>query len=196
MHDTFLRALRPRPRHTCLRLPLKPLTIGHVFLLQEIQSPVIRSEFVLDFAAFTEAVFICAHWTAAEARRASRRSWAGRLFGAYWGYRCRKLDFITESKKFGRYWSEENELPPRQPISTDERRPLGAPWEWILYEHMRSAYGAAHDQALDTPISLAGILWSVRADIEGKITLADAPSGIAAIIHAAWQASHRSHALN
>jgi hypothetical protein len=191
VHEFFRKAIDRRPRHGCLRLPLLPLTIGHLFFLHEIDSPVVGPG-ANCLGDLLLAVLVCAQPHEEARRMLTRRGghWRLSLLCYYWGWRCRHLDLPTEAAKFSEYLRDEQATPPLQPVPRSEARPIGAPWPWMLFEFVRWAYKLSAAEALNVTMREAAALWAIRADAEGRVTLATSTGGLASAIHSAWRASH------
>jgi hypothetical protein len=185
VHESFRHAVNPKPRHACLRIPLKPLTLGHRFLLFELDSPVVTGE-PCGFGDILLAVIVCAQ-PHEKARRMIRKNWWLRVFAWYWGVRCRGMDLKAEAEKFQVYLLDEQSLPPLAPPPKGQGRAIAAPWEWVLLDLLMSVYRMDKPRALNTPIREANALWAVHGDGEGKVELATAPGGIADIIKGIWK---------
>jgi hypothetical protein len=191
VHEFFRRAINPQPEHVCLRLRLLPLTLGHFFLLYELDCPAVEGKFE-GMADLLLAALICAQ-PHEKARGMIKRLWRVRWFGIYWGLHCRKLDVGIEAAKFRRYLIAEQTMAPVQPIPREECRPINAPWPWLLFEFLLSTYRMTTSEALNLPICTGNALWALRADADGRINLATAQSSVADLIHAAWRAAHQDN---
>ena len=194
MHEAFRNAVNPVPRHVCLRLPLKPLTIGHLFLLQELNSPVLSGS-PCGFGDILTAVLVCAQ-PFDEARRMFKRNIWLSVFACYWGFRCRRQSLTDEWKKLFDYLRDEQERPPLSQLPCDQAKQLGAPWEWILLEFLRSTYRMTERQALTTPLRLANVLWATRMDTDGRVNLATATNTVEGIIKRICRKHREVAALN
>src|SRR5437870_4004940 len=82
-----------------LGLELKRFTLGHLFLLEELDCaflPESGGDPTLD--DLTTAVFVCAQ-EQSQAARNFRRWWTP-LFFKFWGWRCRNMFFMAEALNF------------------------------------------------------------------------------------------------
>lgn len=188
MHEFFRKAINPRPEHTCLRLRLLPLTVGHLFLLSELDCAAPEGGQFEGMADLLLAALVCAQ-PHEKARRMLGHFRRLSLFAFYWGWRCRKMDIPTEVYKMRLYLRAEQAMPPLQPISKEEGHSINAPWPWVLFEMLCSTYRMSKAEALSVPVCTANALWVVKANMEGRLNLATAQTGMASLIHELWRAA-------
>jgi len=157
-------AVAPTP-HTCLRLRLEPLTLGHVFLLREygveFEQP--------GFKDLIVGVFICSS-PHATSRKHLRRWWA-KHFMAFLGFLCRKIDLFGEARKFSRYMTEGMACPMMHRFSNGPARLLKAPEEWRLLTMLEEAFHKSKKEALDLTMAEAHCRWAAHADKLGTAQL-------------------------
>lgn len=192
MHESFLHAINPSPRHSCLRLPLRPLTLGHRFLLLELESPLLLGD-PCGFGDILLAVLVCAQ-SHARARRMLRRNRWLSFFAWYWGIRCRRCVLKDEIAKFSAYLKDEQAAPPKADPPSGQGRSLGAPLDWLLYDFLLR-YGNGEEWVLNLPIRTANALWHAHYDFEGRIQLSTATGSVASVIKEIWRRRRESAAL-
>lgn len=159
--------MRSPSNHVCLGLRLERLSLGHVFLLSDIESPFLQGGSV-SVVDLSNAVFICSQpWR--QAAVDSRRWWF-RLFEKLWAFRCRNANLETEQDKFAAYFKEESDFPIAKGGLFKERE-FGAPWQWRLLAIMMSEFNLSEDDALDMPVIKAALLFSAKAEYDGKLQL-------------------------
>jgi hypothetical protein len=181
MHPVFRRALIPEPRFRCLRLPLQPLTLGHLFLLQALDSPLLNAGRDVERGDLLLAVAICSR-PHAKAQRLLLCGWRTTLFLWWWGFRCRHVNIVNECAVFCTYLNEERAMPAT--VRGNSSRELLAPIEWRLYCELTAA-GMSREQVLDTPVIAAQCLWATRMEAEGKIQLVNE-----SVISRLWAKAH------
>lgn len=185
MHESFRQAINPKPLHACLRIPLKPLTLGHKLFLYELESPVVVGG-SCGFGDILLAVLVCAQ-PHDKARKMVLKSWWLKIFAWYWGFRCAGLDLREEVDKFKAYLRFEQSAPPTAAPPKEQSRSIGSPWEWVLFEMLRSTYRLSESEAMHTPFRTANALWVVRGDQDGRITLATASDSVSSVIKSLWR---------
>lgn len=159
--------MRAPTNHVCLGLRLERLSLGHIFLLSEISCPFLQGGAVT-VVDVSNAVFICSQpW-----RKADRDSgrWWFRLFLKLWAVRCRAMDFEIEQRKFSAYFEQETDFPVAKADRTTLKE-YGAPWWWRLLAILMSDFHLSEADALDMPVTKAALLFSAKAEAEGKLNL-------------------------
>jgi len=92
------------------------------------------------------------------------------LFLKLWARRSRKLDMAAEQEKFSAYFKAETEFPLSKQNSRSMRE-YGSPWWWRLLAIMMADFHLSKNDALDMAAAEAAMLWSARAELEGKLNL-------------------------
>lgn len=157
-----------------LGLPLRPLTLGHLFLLHEHESAYVR-EAAPAADDLILSVLICA-----QPHRHAKRLLTLRPFRPFfwaflklWGFQSRRLNWIHEARKFQAYLEHHQTLPAiRRAPGVTEVRTLGAPEHWSLLTMLMIDFHMSEAEALDTPLLKAHLLWATQAEREGSIEFA------------------------
>jgi len=158
--DPPVRVLRIRWRH--------PLTLGHVLLLEELDSPVIRGE-EFHLGDLSLAVLVCSEPTAAAARRQMRSPFAW-LGMRYWGWRCRGVDFGSECQVFIAWLTAQVGGPSRKvklPEGQLAERPLAAPWPISRLAAAVGELGLSRAEAQDMPLRELTQLLCALSELRG-----------------------------
>jgi hypothetical protein len=171
MHRAFELAAYPR-QHTCLGLELLPLTLGHVFALHSIHSPLVVGGGVLT-SDIALACLICSkpHHKALIGMRsflAKPEAWLVGLLAS-------TRDIEAECAKFQAYYSESMEQPQvkRTITGVDVKQPesTGTPWHWQLLAYLMAELGTTEEQALNMTVVKAWCLSIARREMSGEISL-------------------------
>ena len=177
MRACFRHAISP-PKRRCLGLTLQPLTLGHLFLLSEIESPLLLSSEPITIPDLALAAFVCAQ-RHTESRRDMRRWWFP-LFAALLGFIARRKDIQKEIDTFGEYIKQSTELPPTKrrvnSLVELEIEPPEAPipHHWHMLSILMEVFHCTRAEALDFPMQEAELLWMAKLDREGQLNLRNA----------------------
>jgi len=110
----------------CLGLQLQPLTLGHVWLLMTLESPLLENDEDMNFADLSVAAFVCGHETYIEAKseleNATEESFAA------WGETCDIKNIGDERKLFKTYLDYYTEAPMRNDENSGYSK---CPWPWL-----------------------------------------------------------------
>ena len=146
-----------------------PLTLGHVLLMDEMNSPIARGE-QFEIGDLALAAFLCAQ-PADESRNDIRKWWA-RPFMAWRGRQTAKLDFTAEAERFSEWFTAQCGGPT---IDTgDEKmakrsKPVSAPWYIGKLALAVGELGMSVKDATDMPVKrlnqLVGALLESRGDV-------------------------------
>lgn len=166
MDEAFALMLAPR-RHRCLGARLDPLSVGHVLLLQRLDSPFLSDKPVTATRLF-EAVFVCCQHHE-KALINMQRWWAPRLLW-WWAWRHRKTDLEAESRKFVAYL-EENFSVARVKKSRGNSQTCGAPWALRILVALMTEFHWTESKALDCPLIKANGLLAAHAEARGDVKL-------------------------
>jgi len=146
-----------------------PLTLGHVLLLDELGSPIVRGE-SFNLGDLALAAFALAQ-PADESRKDLKKWWAA-PFMSWRGRQTAKLDFEQEATRFSEWFSEQCGGPT---IDTgDEKmakrsKPASAPWYISKLALAVGELGMSVGDAYDMPVKrlnqLVGALLESRGDV-------------------------------
>lgn len=168
MHRAFQAAIHPR-QFVVFGLRLKPLTLGHVFLLLRAQSPFLVHGRI-DPAHVSDAAFICSQDWKQSARDAE--AWWFRLWCLFWGFLNRKRDIEAEAKKLSEYFDEHLSPPPVSYKLDRPSRNLESPWAFRHLAGLRATFGMSEDEALSYPIARAIALIVAHGEADDRLKLA------------------------
>lgn len=160
---------RSGPRIYGLRVR-EPLTLGHVFLLDELESPVLHGGPLLpgDVAL---AAFVCSMPHANSRRQLGHRT--TRLALSLWGRLSARHDHDKAAEDFSDWFYEEAKAPERWIKSSPGVAPreCAAPW-WInRAATAMGMLGMTFEQALDVPLKRLVQLASAYAESRGEVEL-------------------------
>jgi hypothetical protein len=165
MQPVFQQALRP-PRHIVLGTVMQPLTLGHVWLLHR-ETEILEDE-IPHLDCLIAACMIC--MLPHNRFESISRKWWINLLLKWWGWRCRKLDFLLEHQKFGDYMTE-NCAQPEWKAQQGKMRSLSSPWHIRMVAMLMSELGMTKAEALDTRVIEASALLTCAAEAAGEIDL-------------------------
>lgn len=169
MDPSFTRALLLKERrHRAFGLNLRPLTVGHLFLLLELENAYPDHPEEAGYPDLMTAVLVCS----ADHRRA-RRMVGSRFaprFMRVWGFLARRLDWQKEAVAFGEYLREQLGTPQRDEIGRGGE--LTAPLAWRLQAMLMAEFHMSPKEALDCPVAWATTLWATEGDRRGVSKLA------------------------
>jgi hypothetical protein len=164
MDAVFTNSLRTlQRRHRAFGLSLRPLTVGHLFLLIELENAYPESPKEAGESDLFTAVLVCSQ-PHARARKMLESSWAP-LWMWIWGKACKRLDWREEAKAFGEYLREQLARPEPDRFSTGEEARV--PLAWRLQAMLMAEFCPNRKESLDAPVSWALTLWATESDRRG-----------------------------
>jgi len=157
-----------------LGLRLVPLTIGHVYLLAELRSPIVTGEDGADPLGELGLACIACASDVITARQDIERllagdSWRARRSARKWAKHCSKMEFLTEAEKFREWFSEQVDGPrQKRDLSKAGGNTLSAPW-WInLIANIGGEFGWEPDIIKGLTVREAKQLLSARLESSGS----------------------------
>lgn len=126
---------------TCLGLRLKPLSLGHVFLLLEHESPYLSNQPVT-CADLMLAAFICSD-RYDESINNLKSSWRKFVF---WLLSKRRWDWQHEQIVFETYLMTGLSLP--EVRTSEANQTISAPWPYILLAKLMSEFSLTHNEVM------------------------------------------------
>lgn len=168
MDKAFQRAFTPHT-FTVMGLRMEPLSLGHLLLLDSIESG------FADGSGGTAAdliasAFICSQPHEA-ASKSLRSAWGG-LFMRVWGWvlRFRKFNLALEAAKFQSYVAHFKTFPKAKPANGNgQARELTTPEEWRLLAMLMADFGFTERDALNCPMNRAACYWVAEGDRRGTL---------------------------
>lgn len=155
-------------RHKCLGLTLEPLTVGHLFILLELQSPFITGD-QETFEDFLIAVFVCAN-THTQSRKNLKRWWC-RLFFRVWGYANRKADIVTELLLFRAYLAEQMSVPVYRKDQSGQAPSAPVPYQVLA--SLMTEFCVSEADAMRMRVNHANCLCAAAAELRGTLQAQD-----------------------
>jgi len=157
-----------------LGLSLVPLTIGHVYLLAELRSPIVTGEDGADpLGELGLACIACASDVITSRQDIERLlrgdSWRARRSARKWAKHCSKMEFPTEAEKFREWFSDQVDGPrQKRDLSKSGGNTLSAPW-WInLIANIGGEFGWDPDTIKALTVREAKQLLSARLESSGS----------------------------
>lgn len=150
--QSYFDAENPR-QFSVLKLPLRPLSIGHLILLEQTGNPFLSADcpaHIFILPQLMEAALICS-----QTFEESQAMDADLLLGLkikIWAWRIRKYETVKEAQLFKEYIKEGMREPIMRP---GNGRTPGAPWYLQLKRFLRTHYELTESQALNYPYSKA-----------------------------------------
>lgn len=177
MDPTFRKAIRAeQARIVCLGVKLRPITLGHLFLLHEEGNAFPEHAKEAEWPDLVQAVLVCSQRSASSARRMiyGRLAW---LWAVVWGW-CNRKTTRSRLKRtevyaaFCDYLGEQLGRPEPDDLSPGGAGELRAPMCWRLLAMLMADFGLSRKEALKTPVAFALTLWATEADRRGVSKLA------------------------
>lgn len=149
-----------------------PVTLGHVLVLDELQSPVVKGG-VVGMSDLAIAVAVCLY----EKPREFKVHLGSRFFPFFlsrWGRRCATLDFAKECEVFLHWFAAqcsgpEYEQPPANKKSSQP--PLSAPWYVSLFALAVGELGLSVVDAEAMPVKRLRQLTAALAEMQGNAAI-------------------------
>ena len=157
-----------------LGLRLVPLTIGHVYLLAELRSPIVTGEDGADpLGELGLACIACASDVITARQDIERllgaQGWRARRASRKWATHCAKLDFPAEAEKFREWFTHQVDGPrQKRDMSKDGGNTLSAPWWFNLVANIGGEFGWAPDIIKALTVREAKQLLSARLESSGS----------------------------
>lgn len=164
-----MRAIRAeQARIVCLGVRLRPLTVGHLFVLLEHDNAYPDHPERAEWPDLLEAILVCSQTH----RRAGRMLASGFAPTGMklWGFLTRKKSWRAESCVFLHWLREQLGTPAQDDLGVGGE--LRAPLCWRLLAMLMADFRFSRAQALKTPVAFALCLWATEADRRGTGKLA------------------------
>lgn len=153
-------------------LRLKPFSLGHVFLLESLGSPIFSGkDCPIEFADIASAVFACAH-EHDEAQRNFRKWWFP-LFVRAWGWFAKPNWLRDDVQAFWKYLSDGMSSPPIQPARQADGKVCQTPGPWLKLFFAMHILNMTEADAMRMPVVQLNILYSTWSEWSGNGQLAD-----------------------
>ena len=146
-----------------------PLTLGHVLLLDDLQSPVVRGE-SFDIGQLMVAVLVCSQ-SHEESRRDVRKWWMPH-YAKWMGYRCGLLDFTAEAERFSQWFTDQcggPRIDDGDEKQSKRMRPQSAPWFMSKLAMAVGELGLSVEEASAMPMKRLNQLVSALAEVRGDV---------------------------
>jgi hypothetical protein len=148
-------------------LPLVPLTLGHVFVLDRMESAVLGGD-IVGLAELALAVLVCAEEP--DCAQRNLRSWLRRVFFLVWTRRIIRLDVAKESEGFRayiRHWTSAPEICGKSKSSDD----FGSGWHIRLLAMLTGELGLSLEESLALTVRDANSLIAALGESRGVMKL-------------------------
>lgn len=154
-------AFRPAAKpEWCLLRKLQPLSLGHLFVLTEHNSPFITGGFV-DLNHFMFAVLVCST-PASDIKRVLAMKTL-RFYVYVWGFMCRRLNLQDELDRFVGYLDSQRTAPERIDKGSSESN---TPFCWTALAMLMADFHMTREQAM--AFSVKELLCLIHANMERK----------------------------
>jgi hypothetical protein len=167
MDAAFKLAALDKP-HRALGITLQPLTLGHLFLLEQHDSAFVSNDRIPTADDLILSCFICSD-RADRFTKNLRAIWT-KLFLKLWSRRAAKLDLLREIANF-RAYLRAHEVTPEICAPVGAVRALRSPHSWRLLAMCMNDFNMSEAEALAMPILKVNCLWVTEADRRGTIEL-------------------------
>lgn len=168
MDAAFAGALNPAAQQqTVLGLPLQPMRVGHLYLLEEIDCAYPHFFEQAQIPDLFVGVLVCSFEDHHTARRALN-AWWSKPFMRAWRYAMRNRVLLDEALKF-QVWLCDELRPPETKGAGGEMK---APLPFRLESMLRGEFGITdQEEILRMPVRQALCLWATEADRRGQAEL-------------------------
>jgi hypothetical protein len=163
---TYSLAVMPEPV-TVLRLPLRPLSIGHRFLLHRIQSPFLDPEKEPTEEDLLRAVLLCADTFEIGEKIDCDRFLRFKVW--LWKKRLKCVDLEVELVRFKNYLIMGSLGPRIKP--SENGRALGSPWLLRLKNFVQFKLKKSESEAWNYPYGRAQFEWATHWEEEGGLKI-------------------------
>lgn len=175
MDPAFSTATADTTDHVVFGMRLYPLTVGHLFLLSEMDATFFVEDADPSIDDLLTTTFIAAHRTAREARNSLSSRWCRFAFWL-WGFTNRRRNVHDEIEKLHAYVKSQQSAPTvEEPSGNVSMKELRAPEHWRLLAMLMSDFHFTREHAMDTTLNFARALWAVQGERTDKLTLAWTP---------------------
>ena len=148
------------------RHQLVPLTLGHLFLLESIGSPLIGSNNdPVTIADIGIAVFSCSHSHDVSLRK--MRSWSFPIYVRVWSWFARADWLLSDLQIFRDYLTDELQSPRIRPVQRDGGRVCNAPGPWLKLFFAMHVLGLSRDDAMRSTVVELNALYATWAEWNG-----------------------------
>jgi hypothetical protein len=146
--------LLDEPKWECFSRELKPLSLGHIFLLESINSPLIQSPEKSELADFLLAVWICSFSYNVAIEKVKAENIGEMIFdwGMEWGEK--ELEAITQIKIWNEYLKHYLTSPKRWKTEKSGDS-SSTPWMLFLVLFLQKELGITENQAWNMPCNRA-----------------------------------------
>lgn len=156
------------PEFLVLGLRLRPLSVGHLWLLNDIGSPLLSGK-QQSFRDVLVAVFICSQ-DASESQK-NLGAWWMPLLVKLWMFKCRKLDIVAEANTFSNYLGYWLEGPETKDVEGHESSSYGSPYVHRLIASCSSGLNMTPADALVMPVRTINFLLAALGEMRGTVKL-------------------------
>jgi len=153
----------------CFHLELKPITVGHLFLIDECEID------LFDLSDSPLNDLLAAALIFAQDHKKSRKLQSSRCLkfvARWWAWRCKKLSIGEETTRFQEWLADQFQLPQiSRDLTGGGVSQSEIPTRWRLISLLMSEFGMSREEALMTTVRDANCLWVARDEREGRVKL-------------------------
>ena len=175
MDPAFLRGYQARVKRYpfVFRHQLIPLTLGHLFLLEAIESPIIADRGEITLADIGAAVFICSHNHDKSAKKLN--GWFFPIYARIWARYARAEWMLVDWPIFREYLSDGLRSPMLRPARRDgaTTASCSAPGPWVKLMFAMHVLHMTREQAMETEVAELNTLYATFAAWSGSGELGD-----------------------
>ena len=147
---------------------LKPMTLGHVFLLRQFDCVLLDNQ-EPTLGELLLSCFICSDTWKNSASNITKW-WVPIIFKLV-GWKCRRLNLSDEIDSFFVYLKDSFAMPTFNRDSKSMPKELGAPFEYVLLVTLMTQLGMSMSDALSCQLTFANCLELTLADMKGSVFL-------------------------
>lgn len=166
MDEAFFKASAPQ-RFTCLGLPLKTLTLGHLFTLEQFGSELIDRYGNPKFSDLLVSSLICSLAPGEFERLLGTKRL--RVFLWAWARFAKRLNAAVELARFKAYLNCSLACPEYRPAKNTVSRAAGTPNAWRMLAMLMTDFGLSEKEAMAMPVVRINCLWAAQEERAGKI---------------------------
>lgn len=166
-HAAFFNTAADNPPKI-LHLQMRPLTLGHVYLLHCVESPFVLLNKELGEQDLFLAALICSDdW------RKGKGNIDARFFPSFlrlWSWNTRRRDRVSHLARFDEYIATGMKSA-EQKISLESGEDLQSPWLWRLIAFLMCEAGMSFEASLDMKCWQANAIYVARAEMKHGLKL-------------------------
>lgn len=172
MDAAFKLAASKESRFRVLRMPLLPLTLGHLFILSDEECAYAVQE-KPEFSDLLLACLVCSTPHSESERNLRARGLKPTM--RIWAWLARRCNLAVEFVKFQAFWDECHTMPGLTATGRDSREEVGSPLHWRLLAMLMADFHMPRAEALNITVREAICLSAVQAERTGAARISWTP---------------------